>query len=149
MCQLTGTLRVATVIAIASVATGARGAEDSSSARNAYVITPLVSNVAGRAPKQDAVLQNAWGIAFSPAGSPFWVNDNVTGCSTLYTGDGTKIGLQVSIPLPGNVVPAMAGLGFDALNSHQPNSGFRFVFGGATLCFIAGTVLVRRIRGVR
>src|SRR6266571_1105529 len=43
-------------------------------------------------------------IAFSPAASPFWVNDNVTGCSTLYAGDGTKLGLQVSIPLPGNVV---------------------------------------------
>jgi MFS family permease len=56
---------------------------------------------------------------------------------------------HVALTLPGNVVPAMAGLGFDALNSHQPNSGFRFVFGGATLCFIAGTVLVRRIRGVR
>jgi uncharacterized protein (TIGR03118 family) len=50
------------------------------------------------------VLQNAWGIAFSPGGSPFWVNDNVTGCSTLYAGDGSKVGLQVSIPLPGNVV---------------------------------------------
>jgi hypothetical protein len=47
----------------------------------------------------DAVLQNAWGIAFSPAGSPFWVNDNGTGCSTLYRGDGTKVALQVSIPL--------------------------------------------------
>jgi uncharacterized protein (TIGR03118 family) len=51
------------------------------------------------------VLQNAWGIAFSPAGSPFWINDNATGCSTLYDGEGAKVTLQVSIPLPGNVIP--------------------------------------------
>src|SRR5258705_6105070 len=40
------------------------------------------------------------------AGSPFWINDNATGCSTLYDGDGTIVSLQVNIPLPGNVVPA-------------------------------------------
>jgi uncharacterized protein (TIGR03118 family) len=51
-------------------------------------------------------LQNAWGIAFTAAGSPFWVNDNATGCATLYDGTGVKItALQVSIPLPGNFVP--------------------------------------------
>jgi uncharacterized protein (TIGR03118 family) len=72
---------------------------------DAYVVTPLVSNVAGAAPKVDGVLQNAWGIAFSPAASPFWINDNATGCSTLYDGEGTKVALQVSIPLPGNVIP--------------------------------------------
>jgi MFS family permease len=56
---------------------------------------------------------------------------------------------HVALSLPGNVVPAVAGLGFDALNAHQPNSGFRVVFGGAAACFVVGTVLVRRIRGVR
>jgi uncharacterized protein (TIGR03118 family) len=56
---------------------------------------------------QDPILQNAWGVAFSPAGSPFWINDNATGCATLYDGSGVKVtALQVSIPLPGNVVPA-------------------------------------------
>jgi uncharacterized protein (TIGR03118 family) len=75
---------------------------------NSYVVTPLVSNVAGSAPKVDGVLQNAWGVAFSPAGSPFWINDNATGCSTLYDGQGVKASLQVAIPLPGNVVPPTA-----------------------------------------
>ncbi|MFP3588961.1 TIGR03118 family protein, partial [Paraburkholderia sp. SIMBA_055] len=75
---------------------------------DAYVVTPLVSNVAGSAPKVDGVLQNAWGVAFSPAASPFWVNDNATGCSTLYDGEGAKVALQVSIPLPGNVIPDSA-----------------------------------------
>jgi uncharacterized protein (TIGR03118 family) len=71
-------------------------------------VTPLVSSLAGAAPKIDGVLQNAWGIAFSPAGSPFWVNDNATGCATLYDGEGTKVALQVAIPLPGNVIPSAA-----------------------------------------
>ncbi|TLZ57671.1 MAG: TIGR03118 family protein [Gammaproteobacteria bacterium] len=103
MRQFIAPLKAAALIGIAAAATIARAAGDESD-RNAYVITPLVSNLSGAAAHRDPVLQNAWGIAFSPAGSPFWVNDNVTGCSTLYTGDGTKLGLQVSIPLPGNVV---------------------------------------------
>lgn len=56
---------------------------------------------------------------------------------------------HVALTLPGNVVPAVAGVAFDALNAHRPNSGFRAVFGGAAVCFVVGTVLVRRIRGVR
>jgi hypothetical protein len=69
------------------------------------VVTPLVSDLSGKAKFQDQVLQNSWGVAFSPAGSPFWINDNNTGCSTLYDGTGVKQALQVSIPLPGNIVP--------------------------------------------
>ncbi len=85
------------------------------------MVTPLVSNLAGHAAAQDAVLQNAWGIAFTPAGSPFWVNDNATGCSTLYDGAGVKItALQVSIPLPGNVVPATSCQANDPNNPSNP-----------------------------
>ena len=107
MCQLTRSLQATAMIVLAAGSMIAAAAEDDSRPqRNAYAVAPLVSNVAGRASVQDPVLQNAWGVAFSPAGSPFWVNDNGTGCSTLYSGAGTKVPLQVSIPLPGNVVPA-------------------------------------------
>jgi uncharacterized protein (TIGR03118 family) len=93
-------------MAIAATPFASADDEHTSPARDAYVVTALVSNRAGHAAAQDPVLQNAWGIAFSPAGSPFWVNDNATGCSTLYDGTGAKItALQVAIPLPGNVVP--------------------------------------------
>ena len=96
----------AAVIAIAAASIAFAGDDNSPRERDAYVVTALTSNLAGHAAVQDAVLQNAWGIAFTPAGSPFWVNDNATGCSTLYDGTGAKItALQVSIPLPGNVVP--------------------------------------------
>src|SRR5438045_4849241 len=94
------------VIAISGSVTAFAGDDDSRRERDAYAVTALVSNLPGHAEHMDAILQNAWGIAFSPAGSPFWVNDNATGCSTLYDGTGVKVtALQVSIPLPGNIVP--------------------------------------------
>jgi len=100
-------LGTAALIAITACSIANAGDDDSGRERDAYVVTPLTSNLAHHAALQDPVLQNAWGIAFSPAGSPFWVNDNATGCSTLYDGTGAKItALQVSIPLPGNFVPA-------------------------------------------
>jgi uncharacterized protein (TIGR03118 family) len=81
---------------------------DSQGHRNTYAVTPLVADIAGNAAVLDTVLQNAWGVAFTPGASPFWVNDNVTGCSTLYAGNGTTVPLQVAIPLPGNIVPSSA-----------------------------------------
>src|SRR5205085_1980927 len=57
----------------------------------------------------DPSLVNAWGISHS-AGSPFWVSDNGTGVSTLYsvnpaTNATTKIGLTVTIPPAGSGNP--------------------------------------------
>ncbi|MGF6266408.1 uncharacterized protein (TIGR03118 family) [Paraburkholderia youngii] len=107
-------LKAAVIMLAAGFTIGHAAADD------AYVVKPLVSNVAGAAPKVDGVLQNAWGIAFSPAGSPFWINDNVTGCSTLYDGEGTKVTtLQVAIPLPGNVI--LAGACHPVLAKSPPN----------------------------
>ena len=107
----------ATLIGIVAAGTTIVRADDDDGGRgrNSYQVTSLVSNLTGAA-TTDPVLQNAWGIAFSPAGSPFWVNDNDTGCSTLYTGAGAKIGLQVSIPLPGNVIAANSCQPFDFNN---------------------------------
>jgi uncharacterized protein (TIGR03118 family) len=116
MYPITRRLGAAAVIAFAACAMATADDNDSSSTstqeRDAYVITPLLSNLAGHAAMQDPILQNAWGIAFTAAGSPFWVNDNATGCSTLYDGTGAKIPLNVSIPLPGNFFP---------VKSCQPN----------------------------
>ncbi len=86
-------------------------AEDPSKA-NRYVVTPLTSNLPNTAPNQDTVLQNAWGVAFTPGASPFWMADNATGCSTLYDGTGIPAGgpppLKVKIPLPGGDIPPTA-----------------------------------------
>jgi len=108
------------VIAIAATSIAMAGDDDLHARHDAYVVAPLVSNLAGHAAVQDPVLQNAWGVTFSPAASPFWVNDNATGCSTLYDGAGTKVPLQISIPLPGNVVPVTSCRPNDPNNPSNP-----------------------------
>lgn len=72
---------------------------------NRYQQVNLVSDQPGVALLQDTNLVNAWGMSFS-ATSPFWISDNGSGLSTLYsvTNDSagmvhvTKLGLQVTIP---------------------------------------------------
>src|SRR5262245_25605146 len=46
--------------------------------------TNLVSNQPNVARLQDPNLVNPWGVSFSPM-SPFWVSNNGTGTSTLYS----------------------------------------------------------------
>lgn len=75
-----------------------------------YIQTNLVSDLPGVAQIQDTNLVNAWGMSFSST-SPFWVSDNGTGKSTLYsvTNDAsgaefvTRLGLVVTIPGEGSV----------------------------------------------
>jgi uncharacterized protein (TIGR03118 family) len=56
-------------------------------AKKQYVVTNLVSDQPGEAAIQDPNLVNPWGVALSSTGGPFWVSDNETGVSTLYSGD--------------------------------------------------------------
>src|ERR1700692_1457703 len=63
MSQVSWCLKAAAVIVLAAGFTIGHAADD-----DAYVVTPLVSNLAGAAPKGAGVLQNAWGIAFRAAG---------------------------------------------------------------------------------
>ena len=116
---------------------------DSGGHRNAYEVTPLVSDISGDAAVLDPVLQNAWGVAFTPAGSPFWVNDNATGCSTLYGGDGSTVPLQVAIPLPGNIVPSNACHTVDPKNPPKvaPAAPTGIVWNPSTSFLVPGTKL--------
>jgi uncharacterized protein (TIGR03118 family) len=73
-----------------------------------YTVNVLVTG-----PSPDADLVNAWGLSRAP-GSPWWVADNGTDMSTLYTADGTKRTLRVAIPggaPTGTVFNAGAGAG--------------------------------------
>jgi uncharacterized protein (TIGR03118 family) len=63
-----------------------------------YTVHPLVSNVAGAAPRTDPNLVNAWGLTASPT-SPWWVADNGTGVSTIYRADGSIVPLVVQVPV--------------------------------------------------
>ena len=88
----------------------------SSAAVAQYQLTNLVSNQVGQAKHTDPLLVNAWGLAYGPGG-PFWISDEGTGWSTLYTGGGLKQGLEV-------VVPSASGKG--------PGSPTGIVYNGST-----------------
>jgi uncharacterized protein (TIGR03118 family) len=56
-------------------------------------------------------LVNGWGLAALPT-SPWWVADNGTDVSTLYTQDGTAVSLVVSVPNAPTGLVANSGAGF-------------------------------------
>jgi uncharacterized protein (TIGR03118 family) len=73
----------------------------SSAALAQYTMTRLVTNNQKTANPSDALLINAWGLTKGP-GLPFWVSDNGSGWSTLYSGTGAKVPLNVTIPAANN-----------------------------------------------
>src|SRR3982751_4297696 len=80
-----GVLAVAMAIAVLMLGTaGAR-----SDVSGTYTVHNLSSNVPGLAAHTDPDLVNGWGIT-EPTTGPWWVADNGTDKSTLYTADGTK-----------------------------------------------------------
>jgi uncharacterized protein (TIGR03118 family) len=82
-----------------------RAHDDIASAKKAnigYQQTNLVSNLSSEdAQVVDSNLVNPWGLAFS-AKSPFWISDQGTGVSTLYSvsasDTATKVSLTVTVP---------------------------------------------------
>lgn len=56
---------------------------------------------------------------------------------------------HIALTLPGNVVPFLAGVVLDRIDTGGGTQGYRVVFGSAALFFVLSTILVRRIRGVR
>lgn len=65
-------------------------------ATNTYHNTALTTNASGGS-VADPNLVNPWGLSRS-SGGPWWVSDNGTGLSTLYTGTGSIIPLVVTVP---------------------------------------------------
>jgi uncharacterized protein (TIGR03118 family) len=97
-----------------------------------YQQTNLVSDIPGEAAVHDPNLVNPWGITRS-AGSPWWVSDNNSGFSTLYTGAGAIIPINgngtVIIPPPKNApagtIAAPTGIVFNGSSNFvlpAPNS---------------------------
>jgi uncharacterized protein (TIGR03118 family) len=75
-----------------------------------YVQTNLVSDIPGLAPTTDHFLVNPWGIARAPAG-PWWVSDNGTGVSTLYTGAGVPVEIPAGVQFVVNIPNAPGSSG--------------------------------------
>jgi uncharacterized protein (TIGR03118 family) len=65
-----------------------------------YTQTNLVSDLPGMAPVTDPNLKNPWGLTRSPTGSPWWVGNNNSGTSTLFSGAGTPINIFPADPHP-------------------------------------------------
>jgi uncharacterized protein (TIGR03118 family) len=105
----------------------------SASAGAQYHLTNLVSNqLDSHAPTIDPLLANPWGLARS-AGSPWWISDNDTGWSTLYTATGTEESLKVVVPTAGNgPVEATGGNG--------PGTPTGIVFNGSKTDFLVSGV---------
>ena len=102
-----------------------------------YNQTNLVSNVAGMAPITDPNLKNPWGLTRS-ATSPWWVANNNSGTSTLYTGSGQIIPINgtgtVLVPPPGfapNAQSAPTGVVFNGSPTDflvVPGAAAHFIF---------------------
>ena len=88
-----------------------------------FNVTNLVSDGSVPAATIDPNLINPWGISYAPTG-PFWVSDNGTGLATIYTGTGSKVPLNVTIPPP-------AGQSFTSSPTGQ-------VFNGSSTEFMVG-----------
>jgi uncharacterized protein (TIGR03118 family) len=112
-------IRLALICSLSVAALTAASAAD----QNDYLATVLVSNEPGIAPLQDVKLVNGWGIT-ATSSSPWWVSDNGSGYSTLYTGAGAKLGLEVVVPGAPTGTVANATTAFD-LAAGQPA---RFLF---------------------
>jgi uncharacterized protein (TIGR03118 family) len=86
-----------------------------------YTVMDLVSNQnpIGANPA-DPVLVNAWGIT-SLATSPYWLSDNGTGKSSLYTSSGQKQTLVVTIPAAGGSTAAGTPTGVIGNTTGQVN----------------------------
>ena len=107
-------------------------------AQSAYNQTNLVSDLAGVATHTDPQLINPWGIAFFPWNppSPIWVSDNNSGFSTLYTPDGNKLGLIVTVPPPDGS-PSGTTATPTGIVANTSNSSF--AVGGSPSAFIFDT----------
>ena len=90
-----------------------------------FTQTNLVSDVPGMAGTTDPNLKNPWGVSFGST-SPFWVSNQGSGTSTLYSGAGTIVPLVVTIP---GGTPPVSGPTGQVSNS---TTGFALPTGQAT-----------------
>jgi uncharacterized protein (TIGR03118 family) len=85
-------MRLAGVAGAIVIALAGSAAADASG----YAVTPLVSNNSVTGTLTDTNLVNAWGLVAGPT-TPWWVADNGSGLSTLYTGAGARVNLVVNV----------------------------------------------------
>jgi uncharacterized protein (TIGR03118 family) len=101
-----------------------------------YTQTNLVSDQMGVAAVHDPNLVNPWGLTRSPT-SPWWVSDNNAGVSTLYTGAGAIVPINVTgtvtIPGPKGSDPTFVAAPTGVVFNGSPTD---FLIGGVPSHFI-------------
>ena len=128
----TASLRVLlTSVTLTLLATTAAAHNDGK--REGYRSQVLVSNGSIPANFTDPNLRNTWGIVFNPTGV-VWVNNQGTGTSTLYDGNGAPQPLVVTVPGPAAGVPSNpSGIVFSGgadfvVSNGVRNGPARFIF---------------------
>ena len=106
MKHVSRSLAPAAIIAIAVC--GVMAVRADADSQNAYLVTPIVSDLSGKANVTDPNLKNAWGVAFTPSAGAFWISDNASGLSTLYDGAGTIVNLPLGEAVFGQLLPCPA-----------------------------------------
>jgi uncharacterized protein (TIGR03118 family) len=105
----------------------------SSVASAQYQLKNLVSNQINAATHDDPLMVNGWGLVYG-TGGPFWISDEGSGWSTLYTGAGVEKGLKVLIPSATGAGPGQpTGIVLNPSNTDFQVQGWPAIFLFATL----------------
>jgi uncharacterized protein (TIGR03118 family) len=105
-----------------------------------YLVHNLVSDLPDTADFQDKNLVNPWGIAASASG-PFWIGNNGTSTSTIYSTNGAPSGLVVTVPTP--ALPtggAVTGVISNATTAFTVTSGGKTKNASFIFCTEDGTI---------
>lgn len=95
-----------------------------------YTLTDLVSDMSGTAAQVDPHLVNPWGLVAGPS-TPWWIADNATGSSTLYSGAGAVLPLVVTVPGAPTGIVFNGGTGF-VIKSGSSSGPAAFIFATET-----------------
>ena len=103
--------------------------------KNFSQVNLVANNSSFNASRIDPMLQNAWGLAFTPNGFG-WISANGSGTSVIYTGEGAQVRPAVTIPsasgstggTPTGVI--FSGSNTDFLLPAPNNQAARFLFVG-------------------
>jgi uncharacterized protein (TIGR03118 family) len=128
-------LRLAGGVVALAAAVVIVGSAGGAIADDVFTVHNLVGDTAGAAPATDASLVNGWGLSAGPT-TPWWVSNNGTSTSTLYSGTGSKVALTVTVPGgPTGTVFNGSATAF-AVNQNGKSGAARFLFATE-----AGTIL--------
>jgi uncharacterized protein (TIGR03118 family) len=105
-----------------------------------WLVHNLVSDLPDTADFQDKNLVNPWGLAASATG-PFWIGNNGTGTSSVYSTNGTPSGLVVTVPAPGLPTGgAVTGVISNATTAFNVTSGGKTKNASFIFCTEDGTI---------